>query len=98
MKITVVMSRKEYDTMLRVTGCASTKPEKNKMYESSVYDGAYIHKEKLNINELYFMDILGIMARHKKQVNAIIESFKALGGFFSDLKKEFKILRAKWED
>ena len=94
MKITVVMSRKEYDTMLRVTGCASTKPEKNKMYESSVYDGAYIHKEKLNINELYFMDILGIMARHKKQVNAI----KALGGFFSDLKKEFKILRAKWED
>lgn len=97
MKITVVMSRKEYDTMLRVTGCASTRPEKNKMYESSVYDGAYIHKEKFNINELYFMDILGIMARHKKQVNAIIESFKALGGFFSDLKKEFKILREKWE-
>ena len=96
MKITIVMSRKEYDTMLRVTGCAS-RPEKNKMYESSVYDGAYIHKEKLNINELYFMDILGIMARHKKQVNAIIESFKALGGFFSDLKEEFKILRARWE-
>ena len=96
MKITVVMSRKEYDTMLRVT-CVSTRPEKNKMYESSVYDGAYIHKEKFNINELYFMDILCIMARHKKQVNAIIESFKALGGFFSDLKKEFKILRAKWE-
>lgn len=96
MKITVVMSRKEYDTMLRVTGCASTKPEKNKMYESSVYDGAYIHKEKFNINEYFFMDFLDIIARHKKQVGAIIDSFKALGGFFSDLKKEFKNLREKW--
>lgn len=97
MKITVVMSRKEYDTMLRVTGCAPSKPEKNKMYENSVYDGAYIHKEKFNINEYFFMDFLDIMARHKKQVGAIIDSFKALGEFFSDLKKEFKNLRAKWE-
>ena len=97
MKITVVMSRKEYDTMLRVTGCAPTKPEKNKMYESSVYDGAYIHKEKLNINEYFFMDILGIMARHSKEINAIATSIKALGGFFSGMKEEFKILRAKWE-
>ena len=96
MKVTVVMSRKEYDTMLRVTGCASTKPEKNKMYESSVYDGAYIHKEKFSINEYFFMDFLDIIARHKKQVGAIIESFKALGGLFSDLKGEFRILRAKW--
>ena len=97
MKIIVVMSRKEYDTMLRVTGCASTKPEKNKIYKSSVYDGAYIHKEKFNINEYFFMDFLDIMARHKRQVGAIIDSFKALGGFFSDLKKELKNLRAKWE-
>lgn len=91
------MSRKEYDTMLRVTGCALSKPEKNKIYKSSVYDGAYIHKEKFNINEYFFMDFLDIMARHKRQVGAIIDSFKALGGFFSDLKKEFKNLRAKWE-
>lgn len=97
MKITVIMSRKEYDTMLRVTGCVPTTPEKNKMYECSVYDGAYIHKEKLNINEYFFMDILGIMAKYKKQVNAIVESLKALGGIFSGMKEEFKILREKWE-
>lgn len=97
MKITVVMSRKEYDTMLRVTGCVPTTPEKNKMYECSVYDGAYIHKEKLNINEYFFMDVLGIMAKYKKQANAIVESLKALGGIFSGMKEEFKILRKKWE-
>lgn len=97
MKITVVMSRKEYNTMLRVTGCVPTTPEKNKMYECSVYDGAYIHKEKLSINEYFLMDVLGIMAKYKKQVNAIIESFKALGGIFSSMKEEFKILRKKWE-
>ena len=97
MKITVVMSRKEYDTMLRITGCASTRPGKNKMYESSVYDGAYIHKEKLNINEYFFMDVLGIMARHRKEINAIAKSIKARGGLFSGMREEFKILRAKWE-
>ena len=97
MKITVVMSRKEYNTMLRVTGCVPTTPEKNKMYECSVYDGAYIHKEKLNINEYFLMDILGIVAKYKKQVNAVIESLKALGGIFSGMKEEFKILCEKWK-
>ena len=97
MKITVIMSRKEYDTMLKVTGCIPTTPEANKMYECSIYDGAYIHKEKFNINEHFFMDVLGITAKYKKQVNVIVESLKALGGIFSSMKEEFKILCAKWK-
>ena len=97
MKITVVLSRKEYDMILRVTGCAPTKPEKNKMYSCSTYDGAYIHKENFRINEYFLMDVLGIMAKYKKQVNAIAESFKALGGIFSGMKEEFKILSEKWK-
>lgn len=95
MKITVVLSRKEYDAMLRA-GCVPTRPGKNNFCMCSVYDSVYTHKDRLSINEHFFMDVICIVAKHKKQIKAVIDSIKAFGGLFSDMKKEFKFLCEKW--